>query len=176
MAESAPTIRPATPGDSAALAALGARVFAATYGMAIPRPMLRAYLDEYFSPQAFALLATGPMPLFVATVDAHLAGYARLATPDPPAGVEPGAVELGQLYVDQEYQGRGVGVALLAAACAATPAPLWLCAWERNERALRFYERHGFATVGRMDVRVYSVVFHDLVLVRPARPALEATL
>jgi len=62
------------------------------------------------------------------------------------------------------------GAAWLAAACSAADAPVWLCAWERNDRALSFHARHGFAPVGEIKVHVRDVAFDDLVLVR--RPAL----
>jgi diamine N-acetyltransferase len=158
-------IRPAAPGDAAGLAVLARRVFAATYGGAIPAPTLRAYFDEHMTPARFrAQIAAGR--LLVAVADHQVAGYARvLATPPPACVADARAVELAQLYVDAPYQGHGLGAQLLAAA-GATAASIWLCAWERNQRALRFYARQGFATVGRMAVHVGEVVFDDLVLVR----------
>jgi diamine N-acetyltransferase len=159
-------IRLAAPGDAADLAALARRVFVATYGAAIPAPTLRSYFHEYMTPARFrAQIAAGP--LFVAVADACLAGYARIHAASPPPCVgDSAAVELAQLYVDTAYQGRGLGVQLLAAADVVAAAPIWLCAWERNERALRFYTRHGFTAVGRIAVHVREVVFDDLVLVR----------
>jgi diamine N-acetyltransferase len=159
-------IRPAAPSDAAQLAALARRVFAATYGIAIPPPTLRSYFQEYMTPARFRAQIAADQ-LVVAVADARLAGYARISAASPPACVgDAGAVELAQLYIDQAYQGRGLGARLLAAAAAAAAATIWLCAWERNQRALRFYTRQGFATVGRMTVHVREVVFGDLVLVR----------
>jgi ribosomal protein S18 acetylase RimI-like enzyme len=160
-------IRPAAPADAANLAALARRVFAATYGAAIPAPTLRDYFHDHMTPARFRAQIVAD-PLFVAAADAGLAGYARISVASPPACVgDSGAVELAQLYVDAAYQGRGLGARLLAAAsAAAAEAPIWLCAWEQNERALRFYMRHGFMAVGRMAVYVREVVFDDLVLVR----------
>ena len=160
-------IRPAAPADAADLAALARRVFVATYGAVLPAATLEAYFHEHITPARFrAQIATEP--LFVAVTDARLAGYARIHVDAPPACVgDAGAVELAQLYIDAAYQGRGLGARLLAAAAGAAAAPIWLCAWERNERALRFYTRHGFRTVGRMAVHVREIVFDDLVLVRP---------
>jgi GNAT superfamily N-acetyltransferase len=51
-----------------------------------------------------------------------------------------------------EAQGKGIGKALIDAAerLAAAQAlrALWLTAWERNERALAFYARLGYADLG----------------------------
>lgn len=55
--------------------------------------------------------------------------------------------EIERLYVDPPAQRRGVGSALLARARELSPGRLSLYTHRRNERARRFYERHGFAAV-----------------------------
>lgn len=54
---------------------------------------------------------------------------------------------LNQIYILPEYQGMGVGSALLAKAIEANPAGLTLWAFQRNDRARAFYERRGFVAV-----------------------------
>lgn len=51
--------------------------------------------------------------------------------------------EIVQLFVEPVLQGRGIGAALLSFAVKEKGAN-WLWALEKNERAVRFYERHGF--------------------------------
>ena len=52
---------------------------------------------------------------------------------------------IAHLYVDPPAQGRGVGSALIAHARARSPCcGLSLYTHQRNQRARRFYERHGF--------------------------------
>ena len=72
-------------------------------------------------------------------------------TADGPVGF--GAVHgdlLGHLYVDPNWQGRGVGSALLDAARAGRDRlELWV--FQRNERARAFYQRHGFVLVELTD-------------------------
>jgi diamine N-acetyltransferase len=161
------TIRPALLAEAGQLATLGRRVFAATYGAAIPPATLEAYLAEQFAPAAFEVRIRAPLPPLVALCDGAPAGYARLERSQPPECVTSmRAVELAQLYVDEAYQGRGVGAALLAASATLASEGLWLCAWEHNLRALRFYRRHGFAVVGRATVEVREIVFEDYVLAR----------
>jgi ribosomal protein S18 acetylase RimI-like enzyme len=61
---------------------------------------------------------------------------------------------LMNLYVKPGWTGHGIGSQLLTAmlANAAGPAPvLRLYTFSRNERARRFYERHGFAAVAQGD-------------------------
>lgn len=50
-------------------------------------------------------------------------------------------------YVRPEYQGRGIGGALLVALAAQTTGPLLVGTWAASEWAIRFYARHGFRQV-----------------------------
>ena len=117
-------IRPAVPSDAAELAALARRVFAATYGTAIPASTLRAYFHEHITPTRFrAQIAAGS--LLVAVADACRAGYARIHATPPLACVgDDRAVELAQLYVDQAYQGAAWACSCSRRGCWAT---IWCC-------------------------------------------------
>ncbi|MBR1822383.1 MAG: GNAT family N-acetyltransferase [Clostridia bacterium] len=55
--------------------------------------------------------------------------------------------EIEKLYVEPAFQGRGIGAMLLDHAVSALGAR-FLWALEKNESALRFYARHGFAPTG----------------------------
>ena len=61
-------------------------------------------------------------------------------------------VELVRLYVQPQAQRSGVGTTLLREAekiaASAKAHALWLTVWERNDRALAFYARCGYADVG----------------------------
>jgi len=55
--------------------------------------------------------------------------------------------EVKRLFVEPSFQGRGIGAALLQYAIEQHHAThLW--ALEKNVRAIRFYERHGFHVTG----------------------------
>lgn len=56
---------------------------------------------------------------------------------------------LDHLYVQVEYQGLGLGTALLNLAKRKSPAGLELFTFQRNEVARGFYMRRGFKEVGR---------------------------
>lgn len=55
--------------------------------------------------------------------------------------------EIRRLFVEPCLWGRGIGHALLTEAMAKGGRRLW--ALEKNVRAIRFYERHGFRLTGR---------------------------
>jgi len=50
-------------------------------------------------------------------------------------------------YVRPEYQGRGIGGALLAKLAVQVTGPLLVGTWEAADWAIRFYVRHGFRQV-----------------------------
>jgi ribosomal protein S18 acetylase RimI-like enzyme len=54
---------------------------------------------------------------------------------------------IDQLFVDVDFQGQGVGTALLVKARERSPAGLQLYTFQKNVTAREFYERHGFTAV-----------------------------
>lgn len=66
--------------------------------------------------------------------------------------VEPGGLEIQRIYVKQEYQGGAVGATLLNHAIELAIGKncqyVWLAVWEKNQRAIRFYEKNGFVAFG----------------------------
>jgi diamine N-acetyltransferase len=87
-------------------------------------------------------------------------------------------IEVRRLYVDAEFQGRGIGTALLERALAspevvAAPAVV-IDVWEKNEGARRLYERFGFRHEGGVKPFVLksgAIDGYDLILVRRSRSA-----
>jgi putative acetyltransferase len=55
---------------------------------------------------------------------------------------------LDQIVVATAWQGRGIGDILLAKARHMAPAGIELHVNQDNARAIRFYEKHGFTTMG----------------------------
>lgn len=70
--------------------------------------------------------------VWIAEMDRQAVGFASLA-----GGL------LGHLYVHPDAQNRGVGTALLEIVKRERPKGFELWVFQRNDRARRFYERHG---------------------------------
>ena len=99
----------------------------------------------------------------VAELDSAIVGFASVG-PSRDDDAAPGAGELWCIYVDPGRWGAGVGHALQATAlqrlrdAEMTTASLWVL--DGNQRATRFYERHGWVADGatktdwRDDVRL----------------------
>lgn len=62
------------------------------------------------------------------------------------------SMELERIYVLQVHQGQGLGGILLSKvkeiAMQQDKTMLWLGVWEKNERAIQFYQRQGFRKFG----------------------------
>ena len=58
------------------------------------------------------------------------------------------SLEIERIYVSKEYLGKQVGQLLLGKAIAIANDNkldfVWLGVWEKNQRAIRFYEKNGF--------------------------------
>ena len=81
------------------------------------------------------------------------AGFAKVKRHSLNDQIESGAqMELQKIYILPEHQACGVGSALIkeikSIAKYVYPDYIWLDAHVSNERAVRFYERHGFQKMG----------------------------
>jgi GNAT superfamily N-acetyltransferase len=89
---------------------------------------------------------------YIAEIDGRFAGYCYVAAPSREADLGPDAAELVAMYVDPDHWRQGVGNALMLVALerlAGLPyeeAVLWT--FRENERAIAFYERHGWRPDG----------------------------
>jgi ribosomal protein S18 acetylase RimI-like enzyme len=145
-------------------AALLHRLAAATFALACPPHTTLEAIEDFIatvlSEACFAgYLADPDRELFIAEDDGIAAGYAMVvfgepADPDVVAAltVRPTA-ELSKIYVLEGHHGLGIAPALmqrcLRAARERGAEGVWLGVNEENERANRFYEKSGFAKVGR---------------------------
>jgi ribosomal protein S18 acetylase RimI-like enzyme len=120
-------------------------------------------LNRYFQTQATQDSRRRIANCFVAidTESGYVASYftlssASIPTPDLPEKITSclprypsvPAVRIGRLAVDKQFQGHGLGKALLADAAlktiSATPASFALLVDAKNEQAVKFYQHHGF--------------------------------
>jgi diamine N-acetyltransferase len=166
-------IRRATVADASLLTGVAARLFEQAFGDANEPENMRAYLSTAFSTDAqTAELADSERATFIATDGAGDAiGYAMLRRGNRASRVvAERPVELQRIYVDKDWHGRRVGDALMARCMEQARAwacdVLWLGVWQENPRAIGFYGRLGFTTVGEQTFMLGRDVHYDFVMAR----------
>ena len=148
-------LRRATLTDLAAYAELARRTFSETYRDSHDAGVLARHVAATFTDERLrADLEDEGRTVLAVTVGPEWVAYAVLARSSAPpevAGERP--LEIARFYVASPWHGRGVAAPLMAATLDAARRQggdaAWLCAWEHNPRALRFYYRQGFEQVGR---------------------------
>jgi ribosomal protein S18 acetylase RimI-like enzyme len=171
-------IRPARSEDAEPLAALAARSFRDAFGSENSAKDMEAYILESFSTErlrAELLDDNNTFLLAFARKASAPDGYAKLRRGEPdPSVTGPDPIELHRLYVDRSATGSGVGAALMRASLEAARRggrkTLWLGVWEKNLRAIEFYERWGFETAGEHVFRLGSDDQTDLIMQRAVVP------
>lgn len=108
--------------------------------------------------------------VFLAEDRGGVVGHVKLGPLNLPVDADPEvpAREVKRLYVLRRGQGRGIARTLLDLAiidaCGKGAHALYLSCWTGNERALRFYQRHGFVIVGHNQFMVGNRADDDHIL------------
>lgn len=167
------TIREGQPTDARDLAEIASRTFRETFAEDNRPEDLEHHLTTAYGPeQQLSELTRPDMVTLLGEVDGRLVAYAQLrmgTAPDCVRGDSP--VELWRFYVSREWHGRGVAQQLMksveAEACRRGGRTLWLGVWERNQRALAYYRKTGFADVGSHVFMLGTDPQTDRIMVRP---------
>lgn len=168
----APVIRRAGPDDALALADIGRRTFAETFGHIYPPTDLANFLAAtHTAAPVAAELADPRMAHWLVERDGEVIGYALAGACDlPHPEVNAGDGELKRFYLLASEQGRGTGSRLLAEVFAWLerdgPRDLWIGVFSENLGAQRLYRRHGFEKVGEYKFIVGETRDHEFILRR----------
>jgi ribosomal protein S18 acetylase RimI-like enzyme len=169
-------IRRADVADAQLLADLGARTFVETFGPDNTAEDMAAHVATTFAPGIIdGELRSSQNLYLIAMVDGEAAGYAKLRWNDVHEGVAgERPAQLTRIYVDSTWQGRGVGPQLmdrcLEEARNHGADVIWLGVWERNPRAINFYEKWGFTKVSEHEFVLGADPQLDWVMARPVEP------
>lgn len=165
-------IRPATSADALNLAALSIQVWLHTYATSgIRRALSEFVLNEFTKARFEDLVALPDHDILVAEIEGHLVGYAHLDFDSPTDTVPHTRTELVTLYVQEHFLGRGLGSGLLEACDRRShlrtgDSGCWLSVYWKNARAIRFYQNHGFTTVGDFDFELGEERHKNYILAR----------
>jgi len=164
--------------DLPEIADVAARTFPLACPPSVTAANIAAFIDENLSwPRFRDYLADPDRAVLAARDDGRMVGYVMLirGVPDDDdvqqaVTLRP-AVELSKMYVLPDCHGAGVSAALMTAALKQAgnlvAKSVWLGVNQHNERAQRFYTKHGFTINGTKTFRLGAGVENDYVMVRP---------
>jgi ribosomal protein S18 acetylase RimI-like enzyme len=164
--------------DLPELADLAARTFPLACPPSVTAENIAAFIDENLSQARFRdYLADPDRAVLAARDDGRIVGYVMLirGVPDDDdvqkaVTLRP-AVELSKIYVLPDCHGAGVSGALMNAALTEAgnlvAKSVWLGVNQHNQRAQRFYTKHGFSINGTKTFRLGAGIENDYVMVRP---------
>ncbi len=148
------TVRKVRPDELQILQIIGSSTFEATYGALNTEENMRQYLAEHFCMEAIKTSFENPEEEFYfAENSGHIIGYVKLNHGSAQTEDKfPNTLEIERIYVIAEHQRKGYGLALLEEAIGIASKKgyksIWLGVWDRNAKAINFYEKNGFSIAG----------------------------
>lgn len=148
------SVRPVRVDEISLLQMLGSSTFEATYKDFNSEQNMQQYLTEHFSLAAIQTAFDNPEEEFYfAEIGRQIIGYIKLNHGNSQTESKfPQTLEIERIYVISEFQGKGYGLALLQQAIAiareSNYKSIWLGVWDRNLKAISFYEKNSFTIAG----------------------------
>ena len=143
-------IRKVTLKDIGVLAQIGRQTFEETFSDTNSADNMAKYLEEGFAVAKLTEeVSNVASQFYFATLNGPVIGYLKLNTgKSQTESLDDEALEIERIYVLAAYHGQKVGQLLYNKAMQVAEerkSPfVWLGVWEKNPRAIRFYEKNGF--------------------------------
>jgi diamine N-acetyltransferase len=149
------TIHRARAEDVETVLSIAKETFVETFAANNAPENLGKYVLENFTAAKMAAELNDPGSLFFIARDAsEPVGYLKLNSGGAQTELQDdNGIEIERIYVKSAYHGRKVGQLLyekaLEIARIQHKTYIWLGVWEENPKAIRFYEKNGFAAFGK---------------------------
>ena len=167
-------IRQASLTDAETLGHIGVATFVESYTTDIDGPSMMAHCTGQHAQAVYErYLGAARSGAWLAEYAETCApiGYALNCAPDLPIETDDTDVELKRIYVLSKFHGQSVAAALMEAATdharAAGATRLLLGTYEDNHRAMAFYAKHGFETIGTRKFDVGGKLYDDIIMAKP---------
>lgn len=148
-------IEKATIEDIDLLLELGKTTFAQTFAADNTPDNMAAYMNRAFTLEKLKSELEHPnSEFYLVRIDEEAIGYLKVNTASAQTEPQPhDTLEIERIYVLKDFYGQGIGLKLLEKAIVIAREKhlksIWLGVWERNHRALGFYEKNGFQVFGQ---------------------------
>lgn len=163
------SFRKCTLNDVQVLLDFSKNTFIDTFAHLNTKENMKAYLDDAFSQERLLKeISRGALFNFL-YADGKLAGYIKLnEAPNQTDINDLSSLEVERIYVSKEFQGKGLGRALMdkvvETAILSGKSYIWLGVWELNEKAISFYNKCGFYQSGTHSFIMGDEVQRDFIM------------
>ncbi|MCK5096797.1 MAG: GNAT family N-acetyltransferase [Desulfobacteraceae bacterium] len=148
------------------LAALAIQVWLHTYAKDGIQDKLSKFVFTQFTPEYFeSIYKSKNQDLLAAIIDDHLVGFITIDL-DSCCGINDfQGYEVVTLYVQEYFQGKGIGTQLLNSVMDKHGSKLWLHTWIHNDQGIAFYQNFGFKNTGIIPYYIGREKHDNLVFV-----------
>lgn len=139
-----------TENEIAALQEIGIKTFSETFSENNTEESMAQYLKTSFATEKLSAEVNDKnSEFYFAKQDHKVIGYLKLNIGSSQTEIKgDNALEIERIYVSKDFHGKKVGQALYDKAIAIAKEKnvdyVWLGVWEKNLRAIGFYEKNGF--------------------------------
>ena len=164
------SIRLATQEDARLIADISHQTFYETFAAANKPEDMHKFLNEQFTKGRLMLEVGAPENIFLLAFEGReVAGYVKLRDSRHPDSLgNCAAMEIARLYAMTSMIGKGVGKKLMEEsiriALGKGKEVVWLGVWEKNLRAIQFYNRWGFEKFDETDFLLGSDLQRDWLM------------
>lgn len=143
-------ILPCTLNDDQLLAAISKETFIDAFAAYNTPENLQTYIAEAYNLQKIQEELANPHTMhFFMMREEEVVGYMKLNLAPAQADVQdPHSLEIQRIYLKKEYWGHGLGDVMMNRALHIAKEQglsyVWLGVWDKNDRAIRFYQKKGF--------------------------------
>jgi ribosomal protein S18 acetylase RimI-like enzyme len=163
-------IRYAVAADAAKIADISRKTFNETFGFLNKKENMDLFMRTQFSKEVLMQEVYDAANIYiVAEENGELLGYVKLKTNSTKEELKGKlAIEIARIYVLNACLGSGIGPALMRK-CIFTAKDMkcdtiWLGVWEKNPRAIAFYEKWGFEKFSEHDFTLGQDVQKDWLM------------
>ena len=166
------SLRYATRKDAVLVADLSRQTFYETFAAQNSPEDMQKFMDEQFTRGRLIMEVGAKENTFLlAYVGGEVAGYVKLRDgKKPPALGTLSALEIARLYCATQFIGKGVGKLLMQRSIDIAremgKKVVWLGVWEKNQRAIDFYEAWGFTTFAETEFLLGNDLQRDFLMQR----------
>ena len=115
---------------------------------------MKAYLEKAFNSKQLQMeLSNNSSEFYFIYFNDEHAGYLKVNSNEAQSeNIMDESLEVERIYIRNKFQGKGLGKYLInkaeEIAIGKKKKHIWLGVWEKNEKAIKFYEKQGFVQTG----------------------------